>query len=103
MTTPKDALSSAQASRIVVATRDRRVFTSIGSSTPNRDSRVAQLTRCAEKADRILAEANAVPAYLGDNPKRRAVVVAANWRAHNAWIRRQSALATRDAILGLAS
>jgi hypothetical protein len=69
---------------------DRVAFTSHPSHRT--DNKVAQLQRCVDKANRSMVLNNAVPAYLGDNPKRRQVVIDADWAAHNAYLRKEWAL-----------
>jgi hypothetical protein len=98
MTTPNDLANQAKQQQTVVPAQVDRVALSLAPRVVAGDSRVAQLQRCIAKAERVMAEANAVPAYLGDNPSKRAVVRDANWRAHNAWLRREAALATIERL-----
>jgi hypothetical protein len=104
MTTPKDALvhtvaANAEASAKAAAVQAVRLAYSLAPRiVVADDSRAAQLQRCIAKAQRVMSEANAVPAYLGSDPKRRRIVVDANWRSHAAMLRRDRAQAALMAL-----
>lgn len=101
MSTNQKALADkAQQHRAAQASApDRRVWRSNGSG-PHTDGRFDQLQRCIAHNQRVMDDANRVAPYLGSDPKRIAVVVAANWRAHNAYLRLTSA---KDALARLAT
>jgi hypothetical protein len=89
---PKDAAAAAQDRRAAVASVPDRIVRTVNGHGPQQDSRIAQLQRCITRADRVLQEANSVPAYFGSDPKRIAVCDDANRRAHTAWLRRNQAM-----------